>query len=62
MNIAVALCLVAIITSVFWGLGLQNNDMDVMELIAEEVVYKHLKMTPLEVAATSLNDMRDYFS
>ena len=45
----------------FWGFGV-NHQADVSQLIAEEVSYNHLKMKPMEVSSTSLNDVRAYFS
>jgi hypothetical protein len=58
--IAVVLVL-SVALGMFWGLGV-NHQADVSQLIAEEVSYNHLKMKPMEVSSTSLNEVRAYFS
>ena len=61
VNAFVALLVVAIVFSIFWGLRV-NDKGDVAVLIAEEVAYNHLKMKPMEISSSSLNDLRQYFS
>lgn len=56
-----AVLVLSLALGVFWSLGVNNLD-DVSQLIAEEVSYNHLKMKPMEVSSTSLNDVRAYFS
>ncbi len=56
-----AVLVLSVALGIFWSFGV-NNQTDVSQLIAEEVSYNHLKMKPMEVSSTSLNDVRAYFS
>jgi len=60
-NIVAVVLVIALVSSLFWGLSIDNRA-GVAELIAEEVAYNHLKLKPMEVSSSSLNDMRSYFS
>ena len=61
MRVIAAGLVLALALGMFWGFGV-NHQADVSQLIAEEVSYNHLKMKPMEVTSTSLNDVRVYFS
>jgi hypothetical protein len=56
-----AVLMLSVALGIFWIFSV-NNQIDVSQLIAEEVSYNHLKMKPMEVSSTSLNDVRAYFS
>ena len=60
-NIAAVIFVFALVPSLYWMVS-NNQKVDVVELIAEEVAYNHLKMKPMEVSSTSLGDLRAYFS
>lgn len=60
-NVAAAVLVSVIIASLVWIFNGQYK-VDMAEMIAEEVAYNHLKMTPIEVSGSSLDDMRTYFS
>tara|TARA_R110002049_G_scaffold124479_1_gene279942 strand:- start:26598 stop:27203 length:606 start_codon:yes stop_codon:yes gene_type:complete len=61
MGAVAVVFLLVMVLGIFWSIW-EHNHADVSQLIAEEVSYNHLKMKPMEVASTSLNDMRDYFN
>ena len=53
---------VVIVVGLLWNTKLTNFSSDFSEAIAEEVARNHLKLKPLEVAGSSLVDVRTYFS
>ncbi|MFK7794562.1 MAG: hypothetical protein AB8B89_04365 [Gammaproteobacteria bacterium] len=55
-----AVLVLSLALGLFWGAGLINQA-DVSQIIAEEVSYNHLKMKPMEVSSTSLDEVRAYF-
>lgn len=61
-NILAAAFVLTVVISVLALVEIRKEQVDVAELIAEEVAYNHLKMNPVEVSSTSLDDLRNYFT
>ncbi len=60
MRAIAAVLVLSLALGIFWGVSTINHA-DVSQLIAEEVSSNHLKMKPMEVSSTSLNEVRAYF-
>lgn len=59
---AIAASILVLVTGVFLGAltALQKPE-PILQAIAEEVVYNHLKQMPMEVTTSSITGIRDYF-